>query len=477
MKFPGFLSLLLALITSHLWGQSGPEPDILVITNVDIIDTRQGVTTPGLTVVIKHGRIDSVAKHAMIAPSHKTQVVNGSGKFLIPGLWDMHAHSAGGPAAPWDAKVILPLYIANGITGIRDMGGKLQLLKERKASIDRGELLGPRMYISGPFLNGGKPYEYTLTTITPEEGRKAVDKLAAEQVAFIKVLSDLSRETYVAIADESKKQKLTFAGHVPESISAAEASEAGQRSIEHLSGLTLACSREESELRKQRAEAMSKGDNSAYHAAGMRSLDTYDPKKAHALFAEFKRNETWQVPTLSWWRVQSRVDTLSVNDPLLKYVPASVRKDKEWDLEQIRQATPPALVAELKKAIAGYIELTRSLHEARVPVMAGTDSPDPYVFPGFSLHDELELLVESGFTPAQALRAATYDPAVFMARLSDYGMVEKGLLADLVLLDGNPLNDIRNSRKISAVIVGGKLLSRKNLDKMLEDAAAEAAKR
>jgi hypothetical protein len=474
MKFLRLLPFVLLLIASLSAAQK--HPDVLIITNVDIIDTRQGLTSPNLTVVIKNGRIDSIAKHAMIASSQKTQVVNGTGKYLIPGLWDMHAHSAGGPAAPWDAKVILPLYIANGITGIRDMGGNLQLLQQRKQSIESGELLGPHMYISGLFLNGGKPYEYTVTTNSPPEGRAAVDKLAGEHVDFIKILSDLSRDTYFAIAEESKKQKLTFAGHVPESISAADASAAGQRSIEHLSGLTIACSREESELRQQRAAAIHKGDNAAYHAAGVRSLDTYDPEKARALFAEFKNNETWQVPTLSWWRVQSQIDSLSASDPLLKYVPASARKDKEWNLNQIRQSTSPELVADLKRAMTRYIELTRGLHEAGVPIMAGTDSPDPWVFPGFSLHDELELLVEAGFTPGQALRAATYNPAEFIGKSSDYGMAEKGLVADLVLLDANPLLDIRNTRKISAVIVRGKLFLRKDLDIMLAEAEAEAAR-
>ena len=473
---PNALRLLLLFSLLIAQGSAAQNhPDVVVITNVNIIDTRQGLSSPNLTVVIKKGRIDSVAKHAMIAPSQKTQVINGAGKYLIPGLWDMHAHSAGGPAAPWDATVILPLYIANGITGIRDMGGNLQLLLQRKQSIERGELLGPHMYICGPFLNGGKPYEYSIITNSPDEGRRAVDKLAAERVDFIKILSEVPRDTYFAIAEESKKHKLTFAGHVPESITATEASDSGQRSIEHLSGLPLACSRDEFELRQQRAAAVQKADNAAYYAIGMRTLDTYDSEKARALFAEFKKNETWQVPTLSWWRVQSQVDSLFASDPLLKYVPASARRSKEWNLKQIQQSATPQLVSDLKKAMTRYIELTRGLHQAGVPIMAGTDSPDPWVFPGFSLHDELELLVESGFTPGQALRSATYNPAEFIGKLSDYGMAEKGLVADLVLLDANPLLDIHNTRRISAVIVEGRLFLRKDLDKMLVDAATEAA--
>jgi imidazolonepropionase-like amidohydrolase len=456
-------------------GSSDEPGDVLVITNVNIVDTRQGLLSPNLTVVIRNGRIDSIAKHAMIASSHKTKVINGTGKYLIPGLWDMHAHSAGGPAAPWDAKVILPLYIANGVTGIRDMGGNLELLKQRKGSIENGQFLGPHMYIAGPFLNGGKPYEYSITTTTPEQGRAAVDHLAGEHVDFIKVLSQLNRDTYFAIADEAKNRKLALAGHVPESISAAEASAAGQRSIEHLSGLTLDCSREGPELRKMRLDAAQKGDNKVYHAAGMRSLDTYDPGKARALFAEFKKNGTYQVPTLSWWRTQAQLGSASLSDPLLKYVPATVRKSDDWNPRRIKQETPPALYDDLQRTLVSYMKLTGDLREGGVPVLAGTDSPDPYVIPGFSLHDELELLVQSGFTPAQALRAATYDVAIFMRR-SDYGMVEKGLVADLVLLQENPLTDIRNTRRIEAVVVGGRPFLRKDLDKLLDDAQAQAAK-
>lgn len=476
MRILNFLPALLVLTATLVSAQSGPEPDVLVITNVDVIDTRQGITLPNLTVIIKHGRIDSIAKHGIIGSSHKTKVVNGSGKYLIPGLWDMHVHSAGGPAAPWDAGIILPLYIANGITGIRDMGGSLQLLKQRNDTIRRGDLLGPHMFISGPFLNGGKPYEYSIATNTPEEARQAVDELASEHVDFIKILSQLSRDTYFAVADESKKQKLSFVGHVPESISAGEASAAGQRSIEHLSGLTMACSREEAELRKQRVEAAAHADNKAFHAAGMRSLDTFDPERARALFAEFKQNQTWQVPTLSWWSVQTQPDSISFSNPRLKYVPASVRKSVDWNPEHIKQSTSPALLADVEKAVSRYSELTHALNEAGVPMMAGTDSPDPYVFPGFSLHDELVLLVQSGLTPAQALRAATYNPALFMGK-SEYGTADRGMVADLVLLDADPLLDIHNTQKISAVVLGGKLFLRNDLDKMLQQVEEEAKKR
>ncbi|HYL13242.1 MAG TPA: amidohydrolase family protein [Terriglobales bacterium] len=460
------------LISSLLSGQTKPAaaPEILVLTNVNVIDSRTGNVSSNMTVVIKHRQIDAIAKVGVIAPSHGVKVVNASGKYLIPGLWDMHVHSAGGPAAAWDAKIILPLYIANGVTGIRDMGGDPTLLEPRKESIERGELLGPHMVIAGPFLNGGKSDAQTLGVNTPVEGRAAVDALKKRSVDFIKILSGISREVYFAIAEESAKQKIRFAGHVPDSVSAAEAAEAGQRSIEHLSGILLACSTKEDDLRQQKLAAIIKEDSGAYAAAEIEETETYSPEKAQKLFTQLNDSATWQVPTLIWDHTAGNLDDLmSAPDPRLKYVPASVVK--EW---QPAKLTSPSRLAQAKKIAAAHIDVARAMQRAGVLLLAGSDGPDPYVFPGFSLHEELGLLVQAGFTRAQALRAATFEPAVFLGKVSQYGSVEKGKAADLVLLDGSPLDDIRNTRKIAAVIVGGRYYSREELDNMLAEAAAVA---
>jgi imidazolonepropionase-like amidohydrolase len=453
--------------------KSDSVSDTLIITNVNIVDTRGGEILRHKVVVIKNGRIDAIASVGMIALSQHLQVVNASGKYLIPGLWDMHVHSAGGSGVPWDDKVILPLYIANGITGIRDMGGDLAILKRRRDSIEAGALLGPHMIIAGPFLDGGKAQDYMIPVNTPAEARAAVDKVRSEGVDFVKILSRVPREAYFAIADEAKKQKIPFAGHVPESIDAGEASAAGQRSIEHVADVMMACSRESNQLRKQRMEARQRRDGEAYHAAGMRALETYDPRKAQALFAEFRKNGTWQVPTLVWWRTQANLDSASATDPRLQYVPSALRK--EWDPAKMREHMRAELVSDLKKATARYIELTRSLHEAKVPMLAGTDSADPYDFPGFSLHEEMELLVQAGFAPFEALRAATYNPAVFAHALDRYGVVEEERVADLVLLEANPLDNIHNTSRIAGVVRAGKFYRREDLDRMLQEAAKAAA--
>jgi hypothetical protein len=196
-------------------------------------------------------------------------------------------------------------------------------------------------------------------------------------------------------------------------------------------------------------------------------MATYDQTKAQALFLQIARSNTWQVPTLVWTQAGSRIDDPNLqSDPRLRYVPASVRE--QWNPAKLRKNTSPEELADRKTEAARAVELVRAMDGAGVKFMAGTDGPDPYVFPGFSLHDELEWLVKSGFTPLQALQAATINPALFLAKLDKYGVAETGHTADLVLLDANPLQDIRNTRKIFGVVVGGRYYSREDVNKMLE---------
>lgn len=473
MKMP---LIVFFCLSTFLWAGSKPEPaaETLIFTNVNVVDTRDGVVAPNMMVVVKKGRIEGMARVGLIGPGRGIHVINATGQYLIPGLWDMHVHSAFDPGA-WDEKIIYPLYVANGVTGVRDMGGNPGLLESRRQRIERGELAGPHLIMAGPFLDGGKSDAQVMAVNTPSEARAATDILKKRGVDFIKILSNLTRESYFAIADQAAKVKIRFVGHVPDSVSAAEASAAGQRSIEHLTGIMLACSSREEELRRQRLKAREDHDSAGYSAATLQAVATYDRNKASALFSQFANNNTWQVPTLVWSQANENVDSPNLGtDPRLKYVPASVRE--KWDPETLWKQTSPAQLAEMKKQFARETELVNVMHRAGVQFMAGTDGPDPYVFPGFSLHEELELLVKSGFSPAQALQAATFNPALFLTKLDKYGVVERGQVADLVLLDANPLEDIRNTRKILAVVVGGKYYSRDDLDKMLQQ-VEEAASR
>jgi hypothetical protein len=470
------LCLIILCLTTFLWAAPRPasSPEALILTNINVVDTSRGEVNRNMTVVIKGGRITAVARVGLIAQGHHIRVINAHGKYLIPGLWDMHVHSAFVPGT-WDERIIYPLYIANGVTGIRDMGGDLDLLEQRRARIARGELVGPRMIIAGPFLVDAKTDRQTIKVTTPEDARKAVDTLKTRGVDFVKILSDLPRESYFAIAQETEKEKITFVGHVPDSISVAEASSAGQRSLEHLTGVLLACSYRESELREERLKARANHDYAAFSRISKQLMATYDPDKAHHLFLELAKNNTWQVPTLVWTETSVSIDAPNLgSDPKLKYVPASVKE--QWAPEKLLKQTSPQQLAASRTEAARDLELVNAMHEAGVQFLAGTDGPDPYVFPGFSLHDELGWLVKSGFTPLQALQAATINPAVFLLKSDQYGVVEPGHAADLVLLDANPVEDIRNTRRIFAVVVGGKYYSRRILDEMLDQVGRAAAK-
>jgi hypothetical protein len=359
------------------------------------------------------------------------------------------------------------LYIANGVTGVRDMGGDPDALERRRSRIESGEVPGPHMVVAGPFLAGGKSDQQTIAVNTPEDARRAVDAVKSRGEDFVKILSNVPRDSYFAIADQAAKRNITFVGHVPYSVSAREAVTAGQRSIEHLTGVALACSSREEELRGQELTALANRDYAIYRKLETQAAATYDQEKARALFLQIAQSSTWQVPTLVWTQAGSRIDDPNLeSDPRLKYVPASVRE--QWNPNRLRKSTSPEELAELKAEAAHALELVKAMHGAGVQFMAGTDGPDPFVFPGFSLHDELEWLVKSGFTPLQALQAATFNPALFFAKLDKYGVAETGHAADLVLLDDNPLQDISNTRKIFGVVVGGKYYSREALDKMLE---------
>jgi hypothetical protein len=469
-------SLTVLCLTTLLWAGSKPRTtatDILIFTNVNVVNMRDGAIARDQTVVIRKGQISAVAKVGLVEQGHGVQIVNANGKYMIPGLWDMHVHSAFVSPA-WDEKVIYPLYIANGVTGVRDMGGDPDVLENRRKRIESGDLLGPRMILGGPFLAGGKSDRQTIAVNTPEDARQAVDAVKKRGLDFVKILSNIPRDSYFAIAAESSKQNIPFVGHVPYSVSVREASTAGQRSIEHLTGMLLACSSQEDELRSQQLAALAKRDFVAYEKIGPQIISTYDVAKAGALFLQLAKSSTWQVPTLVWTQANSHIDDSELeSDPRLKYVPASVRT--QWDPAKLRKDTSSEELVTLKAEAARDVELVKAMHDAGVPFMAGSDGPDPYVFPGFSLHDELEWLVKGGFTPLQALKSATFNAALFLGKIETHGLVEPRHAADLVLLDANPLDDISNTSKIFGVVANGKYYSRKDLDMMLQQVEKLAA--
>jgi imidazolonepropionase-like amidohydrolase len=459
--------IFLVLTALAALAQTGSSQPSLAITNVNVIDATGSPVQAGMTVIIQGNRIVSIGKRAKVKVPKNAQVVDATGQFLIPGLWDMHVHTIFGDWIPGGQEVSLPLFVANGVTGVRDMGGDLETLLRWRSETSAGTLLGPRMIIAGPMLDGPKSrFPSSLSIATSDEGRKAVDDLKAKGVDFIKVQSFITRDGYFAVVNETKKQGMTLVGHVPDSIRASEASDAGQKSIEHLTGIFEGASTAEDSFIK----GSSKGPK-LY-------LDTYNETRATELIARMAHNHTWLVPTLVWERGQWLIDDIDYShDPVLKYAPASWQH-KSWP------SFTKGILAELdtddvsvrRRFVQKEFEIVGAMHKAGVPVMAGTDTAAAVaVLPGFSLHTELEYFVQAGFTPMEALQTATLNPAKFLGLQDQLGTVQQGRLANLVLLEANPLQDIRNTRKIAAVVLNGRLLNRADLDQILSQVAAFAS--
>jgi hypothetical protein len=439
----------------------------LVITHVTVIDPRDGSAQADRTVAIRGDRISDVTSSGGAAIPAGARVVDASGKFLIPGLWDMHIHTFFGTWVPGGNDVTLPLFIANGVTGVRDMGSELAPILEARAAIAQHRKLGPRMVIAGPMLDGPKTqFPASIPITTPEDGRRAVQMLAERGVDFIKIQSYVPRDAYFAIAEESRKRGLVFVGHVPDAVRGAEAANAGQKSFEHLIGIFEGSSTTE--------DAFLTGPKGPG-----RFLDTYDAAKEAALTRILVAQNTWQCPTLYWERGQWLVDAIDVtHDPDAPYAPVFWR-DKSWPrfTASILKELDTDPLAVRQRFVTHELGIVRRLHESGVPFLAGTDTPAGVdVIPGVSLHHELARLVDAGLTPLAALQTATINPARFLGRVADLGTVERGKLADLVLLDKNPLDDIANTRAIFAVVVAGRYLSRADLDGILHDVTAAAAR-
>ena len=448
----------------------------LALTHVTVIDPATSTTRADQTVIVSGNRIAQISQ---APPPNDARIIEGKGKFLIPGLCDMHLHLAGVSADPsWSRNSLLPLLIANGVTTVRDMGGDLAAIQEWRKDIQAGKLIGPRIYSPGPMLDGGESQPPVLLAVnTPNEARTAVRDLKAKGADFIKVLSGLNRESYFAIADEAKKQQMTFVGHVPSAVGASEASAAGQRSIEHIfySDLTFDCSAREAELRKKSSAARAEHDSAAAGAARDEANASFSSEKANALWQTLVHNHTWVVPTLVAIRTIGQQRDLARSQPAeLAYLPPKLRQN--WSPDEVEKELSPEAAKWYQAQFQTDLKLARSMHSAGVQMLAGSDSLDPFNFPGPSLHQELQLLVEIGLTPMEALRTATGGPAMFLNAGEEWGAIQPGKIADLVLLEANPLDQITNTWKISAVILGGKYFDRVALDQSLAQ-ARDAAKR
>ncbi|MGH7618554.1 MAG: amidohydrolase family protein [Gemmatimonadaceae bacterium] len=432
----------------------------LRITNATVVDVSTGQLHPASTITIRGNRITSVGS-ATAAGQTGEQVIDAKGMYVIPGLWDMHTHTYFGSSAAQGTELILPMFIANGITGIRDMGSALDSILKARRDVASHKLLGPRMIVAGPMLDGPKvSFPASIAISTPAVGRRAVDSLERRGVDFIKVQSGVPRDAYFAIAGEAKKIGIPFEGHVPDAIRASEAIASGQRTFEHLIGIFEASSPDEDKYIKDTYDGGTKRPGAF--------LKTYDPAREAKIIQQIAAAHEWQCPTLFWERGQWLVDTVNVmKDPDIAFAAKSWIASWPASRASILKGLSSDSLAIRARFVAHELDIMRKLHAAKVPFLAGTDTPAGVdVLPGFSLHLELERFVAAGFTPLEALQTATINPATFYNKLADYGSVQNGRIADLVLLTKNPLTDIRNTRSIAGVVADGRYLSSADLARL-----------
>lgn len=434
------------------------------ITHVTVIDTETGKEAQDRTVVISRDRITEVRDSKGAKPPEGAKVVDGKGKYLIPGLWDMHVHI-------WHYESTYSLYIANGVTGVREMFGPPDANKFRR-ELTAKAIVAPHFYLASPIVDGHPAvWPNSIEVTRAEQAKTVVEEQKQKGADFIKVYSRLSREAYFAIATESARAGIPFEGHVPTRITAWEASDAKQRTFEHLYGIAMACSSRDEELQPKLNATLVLRERYAVIAEATRF---YSPEKCSRLFPRLKANENWQVPTLTVLRSFGYLkDPQFGQDARLRYFRKEYRdwlapKDdfrlKDWNDEDF---------ALQRKQFEFSKKLVGAMFRAGVPLLAGTDTGNPYCFPGFSLHDELALLVESGLSPLAALQSATVNAAKFMNTSDRYGTIAPGKTADLVLLNADPLQDIHNTTKIAEVFLAGTEFTRRDLDAILR--AAETA--
>jgi imidazolonepropionase-like amidohydrolase len=446
--------VVITLLVTNASGNQRQETSrqrAVVFSHVTVIDATGAPPKPDMTVVAKGDRITVVGPASKTRIPRRARVINARGKYLIPGLWDMHVHLS--EAGQWS----LPLFIANGITSVRDMGTPLASIKQYREAMREGRITGPRIKAAGAMLTNPRVWDFIqknappeiaaqegarrLRIETPDQARKAVNDLARAGADFIKLHWNNTRETYFALADEARRAGITFAGHDPlGGLTLAEISDAGQRSIEHLDGS---------------------------FAVQLRAMEEHARKE---LYARFVRNGTSMVPTIALLEVLAKLNSVkgvearlnvALADHRAKYVSPSLKDFWHFFL----LLTPVLPEAAAFKPAEQYLS---EMHRAGVRVMPGTDIGVPTVFPGFSLHEEVKQLVARvGMTPMEALQSATLRPAEFFGLQDSLGTAEPGKIADLVLLDASPLDDISNTQRVYAVMVNGRLLDRKTLDSLL----------
>jgi imidazolonepropionase-like amidohydrolase len=474
----GFAGLLLSACVQL-------NPSTVAFRNVTVVDVIDGALRSDQTVLVTGNRIAAVGPNDEVSVPDDADVLDSVGGFLIPGLWDMHVHSVANVAVDMRVDSVaamdwhFPLFIAWGVTGVRNMNDGtgdlgLELTNSVKRRLASRELRGPRFVANGPSIDGDPPLGSNSAVVrTAGEARAAVNKLADSGADFIKVYENLSREAYFAIMDQAQRRGIPVDGHVPFRVTPEQAADAGQRTFEHVLAMAAGCSTTAAAERERFAHVLApiagapalegltpmtlfKHESALY--------DSRDPAACAPTIAAYLRDGVADTPNIVAYRDVVNAKEILADANRMRPVPEVIGRNWQamlgTDLYREMQSV-------LGPLVPLYSENARLLNEAGVLLLAGTDVGIPALIPGISLHEELQLLVEAGLTPLQALRTATINPARVLGRTGSLGSIEVGKLADLVLLEADPLADIRNTQQIRAVVADGRLYRRADLDRLL----------
>ncbi|MFB6721470.1 amidohydrolase family protein [Kribbella sp. NPDC056345] len=452
----------------------------LALTHVTVIDPERERPQRDMTVLLSGTRIMAVGPAHRVRIRPGTRVIDLTGKYLIPGLADMHAHSIG------SERISPPLYALNGVTTVREMASS-SVVSGWRAQIERGQLLGPNWIIAGPIVDGrpsllagdGEESDGIIQVSTAAQGRDAVRRSKASGADFVKLYSRIPEDAYFAIVDEARRLRIPVAGHSPDRVLVEAVIAAGHRSIEHLHTLPLATSSRPADVRRALAAIkVNPGDYNGWFRQihPIEWLVAQHPSAARrdAVFEQMVRRGTRSVPTLIMHQLLDMPESAILDDDRLRYVPIGTREFWKFILEEFyikgRSAEEKAQQRELYPR---RLEFVHAMQRAGVRLLAGSEAGLVYAYPGFSLHDELTELVRAGLTPLQSLRMATTEAADFLGTRT--GSIRSGCTADLVVLDANPLIDIRNTTKIHAVVVNGRLIDSTERRRLLADVESAAA--
>lgn len=465
---------LAALLGLGVTAATAAERVDLLITGANVIDVQTGKVSPRTTIAVRGGDIVAVEPDAKARADYAAaKVISAGGKFVMPGLWDNHVHFGGGPELIAENRALLPLYVAHGITSVRDASGDLpEEVLAWRGEVASGALMGPTIYSSGPKIEGLKPiWKGTVEVGSEADVNAALDRLQGLKVDFVKITDNtLKPELFLYALRTAKARGMTTSAHIPAAITVDQASEAGLGSIEHMGYAMRMGSPQEAAIAADFAAGRLTGAE-----ATSRSLASFDEATARAAYRHLAARGTFITPTLNGSRVIAYLDRDDhAADPYLAYIGPGLKGTYAWRVERAAK-DDAAAIARRHAVYEKSVSLLPMLQEAGVPILAGTDAGflNSFNYPGLGLHEELKVFVDGGLTPLQALQASVVNGPRFLGHSDRYGALAAGKAADILILDRNPLQDITATRTIAGVVLKGEYFDRKALDEMLKSAKAQ----